>query len=147
MKNYWQGKRIALRGLEPSDAPFFLEWNQETLTQQNLDQIWFPSSLARVEEWAHKQALKPVDDDSYFFVITQLSGEPVGMIHTNDCDKKNGHFGYGLGVTADHRKMGYASEAIRMVLSYYFNQLRYHKAIVGVYGFNEASIPRIDHFS
>ncbi|MEO0900382.1 MAG: GNAT family protein, partial [Bacteroidota bacterium] len=24
--------------------------------------------------------------------------------------------------------------------SYYFNQLRYHKAIVGVYGFNEASI-------
>lgn len=138
--NYWEGKQIELRGIEPGDADFFYEWNKETATQKNLDQIWFPSSLFRQEKWVEKQSIKSIEDDSYFFVILNKVGEKVGMIHSHDCDKKNGNFGYGLGIIEGHRKKGYASEAIRMLLNYYFQELRYHKAIVGIYAFNQVSI-------
>jgi len=43
-------------------------------------------------------------------------------------------------VQGEHQRKGYASEAIRLVLRYFFEELRYHKATVQVYAFNEASI-------
>jgi len=138
--NYWQGEHIALRGIEMEDAPFFYEWNKETGTQEGLDQIWFPSSLLRQEKWVEKTSLKSIEDDSYFFVIINKEKEKIGMIHTNDCDKKNGNFSYAIGIKEGYRKKGYASAAIKMVLNYYFNELRYHKAVVGIYDFNQASI-------
>ncbi|MEM6633613.1 MAG: GNAT family N-acetyltransferase [Bacteroidota bacterium] len=138
--NYWKGEHVELRGLELEDAPFFYDWNKEVETQKNLDQIWFPSSLIRQEKWVEKQALKSVVDDAYFFVIVNNAGERVGMIHAKECDKKNGNFSYAIGIVAPHRKKGYASSAIQMVLRYYFQELRYHKVWVGIYEFNKASI-------
>lgn len=138
--NYWEGEIVKLRGIEPGDAPFFYEWNKATQTQLHLDQIWFPSSLFRQEQWVEKQAVKSIEDDSYFFVICNAAGEKVGMIHTNDCDKKNGHFAYAVAIVEAHRNKGYAQAAIKKVLDYYFNELRYHKVTVGVYAFNQASI-------
>ncbi len=138
--NYWEGDLVSLRGIEIGDAPFFYNWNKETQTQQHLDQIWFPSSLRRQEEWVAKQTTASVEDDSYFFVILNKNGDRVGMVHTNDCDKKNGHFSYAVAILEAHRNKGYAKAAIQMVLAYYFNELRYHKALVGIYAFNKQSI-------
>jgi RimJ/RimL family protein N-acetyltransferase len=43
-------------------------------------------------------------------------------------------------VKSGERRRGYAAEAITIVLRYYFEELRYQKAFVGVYSFNEASL-------
>lgn len=138
--NYWAGPLVTLRGIELGDVSFFHEWNQETHTQQHMDQIWFPSSLRRVEEWVEKQSTASVAEDHFFFVILNKAGERVGMVHVHDCHKKNGHFSYAVGIREAQRHKGYARAAIRMVLDYYFHQLRYHKVTVGIYAFNEASI-------
>ena len=138
--NYWQGATIRLRGLEPADAAFFHHWNEDTGTQKFLDHIWFPSTLTRVQQWAEKTALKEVNEDEFFFVIEDLNGNPVGMIHPSHCDKRNGNFSYGIGVVEEARRKGYAIEAAQMVLRYYFNELHYHKACVGIIADNEASI-------
>ena len=138
--NYWEGELITLRGIEVGDAPFFYEWNKKTQTQKHLDQIWFPSSLLRQEKWVEKMSVKDISDDGYFFVIVNKMGKKVGMIHTNDCNKKNGSFSYAVGVIEDQRNQGYAAAAIKMVLAYYFNELRYHKVVVSIYAFNTPSI-------
>lgn len=138
--NYWQGESITLRGIEPEDAEFFYEWNRETNTQYHLDRIWFPSSLERQRQWTAKKATEPVDNDAYFFLIQNLEGLPVGMIHARDCDRHNGHFSYAVAVREKYRRAGYAREAIRMVLDYYFNELGYKKVIVDIYEFNTASL-------
>ncbi|MEM1358773.1 MAG: GNAT family protein [Bacteroidota bacterium] len=138
--NYWEGPLVALRGIEPQDAGFFYEWNKEAYTQQHLDQIWFPSSLLRQEQWVEKQSTKSVEDDGYFFVIVDKTGEKVGMIHVHTADKKNGNFSYAVAIIKAQRGKGYATAAIKMVLKYYFTELRYHKASVGIYAFNEASV-------
>ena len=43
-------------------------------------------------------------------------------------------------IRREHQRRGYASEAIALVLRYYFQELRYQKASVRAYSFNEPSI-------
>lgn len=139
-KNFWQGNSIRLRGIEPEDADFFYRWNQETETQQQLDRIWFPSSLERQRQWTAKQSTKAIDDDCYFFVIENLDTAQVGMIHTRECDPQNGHFTYAVALKVEHRRKGYAQEAVNMILNYYFQELRYHKVTVDIFEYNTASV-------
>ena len=68
------------------------------------------------------------------------AGEAVGDISTNDCDPRVGHLHYGLSVARAYRRKGYASEAILLVLRCYFQELRYQKATITFYSFNEATI-------
>ena len=64
----------------------------------------------------------------------------VGAIDTHTCDPRNGTFQYGVTIRREHARKGYASEAIRLVLRYFFHELRYQKVNVEIYGFNEASV-------
>ena len=40
----------------------------------------------------------------------------------------------------EHRRRGYATEAVQLVLKYYFEELRYQKCLVGVHSNNPASV-------
>ena len=138
--NFWQGQHIRLRGIEPEDYTFFHEWNLETGTQTSLDQVWYPGSLQRQKEWALEKSRQDGTDDSFFFVIETLDGTKVGSITANCISRVNGTFKYGIAIIQEARQKGYATEAIQIVLRYYFNELGYQKVNVEVYEFNTASI-------
>ena len=138
--NYWEGRKVRLRSIEPEDYPFFYEWNLETGTQKNLAWIWFPTSLNSVKDWALKKSLTKTENDDHFFVIETIDGAPVGSISANSINKLDGVFRYGVGIIKGERQKGYASEAIKIFLNYYFNELRYNKVNASVYAFNEHSI-------
>jgi len=69
-----------------------------------------------------------------------LDGELVGSINSTDCNPQSGTFSYGISIFAEHRRSGYALDAVRILLRYYFEERRYHRAGATVYGFNEPSI-------
>jgi RimJ/RimL family protein N-acetyltransferase len=138
--NFWQGKKVKLRAVEPDDAGIFFEWNQNSERARNLDFVWPPSSRASAAAWAERQALQKLEDDSYHWVIENGDGVPVGSISTHHCDARWGTFSYGIDVTPDHRRKGYAREAIYLVLKYYFEELRYQKVTVPVHSYNQDSI-------
>ena len=138
--NYWQGERIRLRGIEPEDAEHFFRWNLDSDRARQLDFVWPPQSLAAVRAWCEEQSRKRLDGDAYHWVITDGHDQPVGSISTHDCDHRNGVFSYGLDVAEEHRRKGYAAEAVRLVLRYYFEELRYQKCSVVVHSDNEPSM-------
>ncbi len=138
--NYWEGETIRLRGIEPGDAQHFFRWNQDSERARQLDFVWPPTSLASVEAWTAEQSGQKLKDDAFHWVIETRASEPVGSISTHDCDRRNGTFSYGVDVAEEHRGNGYAAEAIRLILRYYFEELRYHKVNVGVHSYNEASL-------
>ncbi len=138
--NYWQGKRIRLRGIEPDDAKYFYGWNLDNEWGRGLDFVWPPASRAAVESWAKEQSEKQLEDDQYHWMIETLDGVPVGSIDTHHCNPRYGTFSYGIGIGPEHRRQGYAREAIFLVLKYYFEELRYQKVTVAVHSHNEASI-------
>jgi len=139
MANYWEGSLIRLRAVEAGDAEAHYRFNLSD-DYGLIDRIYPPGSLARVQEWANKQALAGFEDQTYSFQMESIeSGELVGGIATHDCDQRVGILSYGLHVFDQHRGRGYAREAICLVLRYYFRELRYQKANIPVYDINEAS--------
>ena len=140
MNNIWTGNRIRLRAVEASDWETFHAWDQDTEVAQLSYEIPFPRNAANSQEWAERESKEPPKDDVYRFVIESLDGEMVGTLNTHSCDRRNGTFKYGLGIMRDHWRKGYASEAISLVLRYYFGELCYQKVMAHVYDFNDGSI-------
>ena len=143
--NIWTGTLIKLRAFEASDWETHFYWDQDSEMQRLLDRIHFPRSKEVTKRWAETTAAKEPEGDTFFFEIENLSGEQVGIISTHACNPRTGTFSYGVAIRQEHRHKGYASEAILLVLRYYFQELRYQKVTAQVFSFNEASISLHQH--
>jgi RimJ/RimL family protein N-acetyltransferase len=138
--DFWLGQRVRLRALEPTDADTFIAWNRDSQRARRLDFLWPPQSEPAVRAWVEAQSRKRLENDSFHWMIENMAREPVGSIATHHCDAHAGSFSYGIDIVDGQRRKGYAGEAIRMVLRYYFDELRYQKAAVPIHGYNEESI-------
>lgn len=139
MTNIFAGKLVRLRAVEPSDWENHNEWDQDTDLGKLAYEIPFPQSVAAIRRWAETEAYRPPDHDEFRFQIETLDGVQVGTINTHDCDLRCGTFMYGLALSSMYQRKGYGSEAIRLVLRYFFDERRYQKCTVEVYSFNQPS--------
>ena len=140
MSSIWQGENIRLRATEPGDFGMYSDnaGNVNTDTEKAYDKIEMPYTGEQRKELLSK-AISANSGDNFLFTAVDSEGEAVGQLITFDCDSRLGCFKYGLFFTEKARGKGYASEAARILLDYYFNYLRYHKANVYIYDFNTAS--------
>ena len=136
----WQGKLVRLRAIEPSDWAVYFAWNQDDEQARGISNIPFPQSAEAVRQWALQESTRTPEGDAFRFVIENAQGEVVGNLTTHDCDPRVGAFSYGITIRREHRRQGFAADAIAAVLRYYFQELRYQKVTVHVYSFNTASI-------
>ena len=79
LMNFWQGKRVRLRGVEPSDAEAFFRWNLDSETGRALDFLWPPISLAQVRKQIEEAALEKFAGEKFTWVIEDGAGMPVGQ--------------------------------------------------------------------
>lgn len=145
MLNIFQGSKIRLRGVEPGDWERFFTWNDDSEAGRASWFIAHPVSSAFVKKWTEEQATAAPKNDEYRLVIETLPSETggpemVGTLNIHSCEPRNGTFKYGIALVREHWRKGYASEAIRLVLGYYFNELRYQKCTVHIYEFNQPSV-------
>ncbi|MBN2387455.1 MAG: GNAT family N-acetyltransferase [Anaerolineales bacterium] len=138
--NFWQGQQVRLRAVEPADAEQFIRWNLDSERARNLDFVWPPQSEAAARAWAEEEARRKLEGDTFRWMIENQDGQTVGSIDTHHCSSHNGTFSYALDIDPGQRGKGYAGEAIRLVLKYYFEELRYQKVSVPVHADNPASI-------
>ena len=140
--NFWTGETVRIRAVELKDADTFFKWSSDYDDESDrfCDEIHFPRSydsmMARVEALSKKGP----SNDQFMWIIEDCEGIAVGGINTFDCNKKAGTFKYGLGIVRAHWGKGYAKDAIKIILNYYFRELRYQKVTVYIYSFNERSI-------
>lgn len=137
---YWQGRRVRLRGIEPEDWETLWRWNQDGELSRGLGRVYPPQSKASAKQWTAGAAANRPTEDDFGLVIENLDGALVGNLGLHDCDPVGGTFSYGVSIAREHRRSGYASDAIGLVLRYFFEERGYRKAWVHVYAFNEASI-------
>ena len=138
--NFWQGRLVRLRGAEPSDAETFARWNLDSELARDVDFVWPPVSLAFIRKDLEELSLKKLEADAFTWVVEDADGNAVGSISTHRCNSRTGVFRYGLSVAREHRRRGYATEAVLLVLKYYFEERRYQKCLVGVHANNPASV-------
>ena len=137
-----EGQLVRLRAAEPEDIGFAETLERDTeASRMGGGWVQVPWSRHRVRKWLEELSEKPFENDIYRLVIETLT-EPrvVGAINTHSIDRRVGVFGYGVVVLSGERRKGYASDAIRTLLRYFFDELGYQKCQTDVYGFNDASI-------
>lgn len=141
MPNIFQGRLVRLRAAEPTDWELLDELDlHDTDGGRMTGEIWFPSPHDEAKAWAERESKKGVESDKFLFQIERLDNELVGNINVHTVNRRCGTFMYGLAIRPSQRRQGYASEAIGLVLRYYFHERRYQKVNAEVYGFNEPSI-------
>ena len=138
--NFWKTDLVSLRAIEPGDAEVIYLWNQDSERARLLDFLWTPQSLAAVQAWTSQQSLRKLENGEFHWLIENAAGEPVGSISTHQCNPLAGTFSYGIDIAGPQRGKGYAQAAIRLVLRYYFHELRYQKVTVCIHADNPASI-------
>ena len=138
--NIWQGQRVRLRAIEPEDWTAFSAFDLDSEVARDCYHVPFPKSQEASRKWAVDEARAEPKQDVFRFAIENLEGELVGTLNTHSCEPRHGSFSYGIAIAREHWRKGYASEAIWLVLRYYFQELRYQKATVHVYAFNEPSL-------
>jgi len=135
----WEGGTIRLRAVAVDDWPAFEAWERDDESNRRSYMIPFPRSAEATRKWVEDAATREYGGDLFRWVIERHDGVPVGTINTHTCDARNGTFSVGLAIGQGHRGHGYAGQAIRLVLRFYFEELRYQKVNAHVYGFNDAS--------
>jgi len=139
--NYWQGEKIILRAVEKRDLDDILvSRTSDDEMERMISEIPFPVSPEEEREQMAKHTKREPGEDNFFWVITDLEGKTVGFIHAWDCQPRMGTFRYAFGIQQTYRRRGYAQEAARLVLRFYFRELRYQKVTVNIYAFNEVSL-------
>jgi len=139
MTNIFEGRSIRLRAVEPDDWQTHHDWNRLTDVARNTYLVPFPQSTVAVQRWAQDEATKDAGSHDCRLQIETLDGVLVGTINSHHCDQRTGTFSYGLAILPAHQRKGYATEAIFLLLRYFFLELRYQKVTVEVYAFNTGS--------
>nr|BFD80674.1 hypothetical protein StreXyl84_00750 [Streptomyces sp. Xyl84] len=73
-------------------------------------------------------------------VEATATGELVGTIGSHRTGVRSGWFEVDVTISAGHRRKGYASEAVVLLLRFMFAERRYHKCLAAVLAGNEASL-------
>jgi RimJ/RimL family protein N-acetyltransferase len=129
----WQGRLVRLRAVEPGDWQHFSEWGTDTEFARYDYNIWFPWSREHSHKWTAELATSGPKSHEYRWVIETLEGEFAGTLNSHTCDPRAGTFRYGVAIRREHWRKGYAAEAIRLVLAFFFRELRYQKVNVEIY--------------
>ncbi len=135
----WQGADVRLRAVEPGDWEVFHAWDFDDEGTRASDRLGFPRAADETRKWAEAAAARGAEGDAFRWVIEDRAVAAVGTINTHSVDRRAGTFSYGVYISPAARHRGLAAEAIELVLRFYFEELRYQKADVHVYAFNEAS--------
>jgi len=146
MSNYiWGGMKVRLRPVSPTDGEKFHFNDQDSENARLCDELHFPRSEEGTMSWAEHQSKNSSHGDNVFLAMETLDGTLIGSISTNSCNHRCGTFNYGVSIFREHWRKGYASDAIKTLLRYYFEELGYVKVNAHVYAFNEGSIALHEH--
>jgi RimJ/RimL family protein N-acetyltransferase len=138
---FWQGKRVRLRPLRVEDAEQAFLSSLDSPSRQLLQLgVELPTSAELLKSSLEKYAGCKDNNGVIVFAIENLEGVNVGGVSYHSRDRKNGTFSFGVVIDREHRKQGYARDAVRVLLRYGFWERRYQKCNSACVHINEASI-------
>ena len=125
---FWQGEKVRLRPMRTDDAEQRFIASLDSPSRQLLQMgIELPTSVELERSAMEKYAGCKDADGEIMFAVENTEGINVGGISLHSRDDKNGLFSFGIVTSREHRRKGYAEEALRILLKYGFWERRYQK--------------------
>jgi RimJ/RimL family protein N-acetyltransferase len=133
------GKLVRLRAPTLDDFEAFQQI-RDSDGERHWDQTELPRSPELSKAWLEELVNQKSIDDTRFLVVESHRGEVTGSINVGRADRRNGVFSYGIGLAMPYRRQGFGSEAIVLLLRFYFGELGYQRCETDIYAFNEPSM-------
>jgi RimJ/RimL family protein N-acetyltransferase len=133
------GESVELRRHDRANYPLYARWYGD-------EEIWHltswmsqPMQRAAVERLFEEREKSSIDDS--FAIHRESEDEPVGVIGLSNISEANASADLSVIVgEAEARDQGLGTEAIRLILSYAFEELGLNSVALSVFDFNEAAI-------
>lgn len=119
------GWKVRLREISPADHRTLVGFDRD------------PVQVGGYRHWATHRLRTA--DDFHLAIETLHNRTLVGSIWIRT-DASTGQFSYGIGIGAQHRRCGYAADAVTVLLAYMFERCGYRRCEVSVNGSNLASL-------
>ena len=119
-------KRLHLRALEPSDADFMYEVENDAQAWRYSDTI-APLSRRILRDYALTYDADPFTAGQLRLIITeQGSHNPVGIVDLYEVSQRHLRAFIGIYICKEYRGKGYADETIQLIEDYAHNNLHLH---------------------
>lgn len=120
-------KRLHLRALEPSDADFMYEVENDAQAWRYSDTI-APLSRKILRDYALTYDADPFTAGQLRLIITeQGNSNPVGIIDLYDISQRHQRAFIGIYICKDYRGKGYGEETLNLIEDYAHNCLHLHQ--------------------
>ena len=129
-----EGPSVSLRPVEADDVEFLQSGLNHPDVRPYLGQS-MPTSVD--EERGYLEAAN--DRSDAVQLLVEADGERVGAVEFDPIDWQAGVADLAVWVHPDHQGRGYAREAVELMCTYAFDELRLHKVTADAYAVNEAS--------
>lgn len=125
--NLLSNEYILLRAPEPEDLDYFYRWENNTV-------LWkYGATLSPFSQYALKEYLRTVSPDIYkdnqlrFMIERRADGCVMGSIDLYDFEPHHLRAGVGILVEPAFHRMGIATQAIQLIVTYAFHFLHIHQ--------------------
>lgn len=135
-------KRLHLRAVEPSDADFMYDVENDAEAWRYSDTI-APLSRRILRDYALNYDADPFSAGQLRLIITESEkNNPVGIVDLYDVSQRHRRAFVGIYISRNHRNKGYAAEALELIEKYARNTLQLHQLGAKMEEHNEQSVKR-----
>lgn len=135
-----QTQRLRLRTISEKDKAAIFSYRSDKIANQF--QGWIPKNLLEVEEFIQKTAKEENLPHTWFqlVIIVEELDKVIGDIGIHFMDDENKQVEIGCTLDKNFQKKGYASEALKRLIEYLFNDLGKHRITTSIDPHNLPSI-------
>jgi RimJ/RimL family protein N-acetyltransferase len=135
------GRLVRLRAMTVDDIDALMVFDRDSDGARRWGETNLPRSPEATRTATEERLAKPPVGDTGVFVIEVIADRAVaGTTSVGRANPRHGRFSYGIGLGEPYRNKGYGTEAITLLLRFYFAELRYEKCDTSVYSFNDGSL-------
>ncbi|QPV63394.1 GNAT family N-acetyltransferase [Halosimplex litoreum] len=129
---FMEAERVTFHPVEEDDLEFFRDMINHPEVREGLSATE-PRNMADEREW-----FESLGEDGVQFCL-RVDGERVGTVSFRGVSEQWGVAELAYFFHPDHWGEGYATEAVRRMVEYGFDELRYEKVWARVFAFNDGS--------
>ena len=140
----FETKRLIIRPIKLDDKKEVFSYRSDRET--NKYQGWIPTTLNDVESFIGKISKKMNEPETWFqFVIIQRDTQQIiGDIGVHFLDRENNQAEIGCTLSRKFQKKGYATESLKRIIDYLFQDLNKHRIIASLEPENINSIRLVE---
>jgi len=142
--NSIETQRLSIRPILSSDAQDVYKYRSDAQTNQY--QGWIPRSIDDVNTFISKTANTINEPESWFqlVIIDSASKALIGDVGLHFIGDENQQVEIGCTLNKKEHNKGFATEALKGVISYLFTELKKHRIITSIDPANTSSIALVD---